>query len=358
MLTVCPKCTLTLAVTATDLRTGQGYVRCGRCATVFNALVALSEESGSDTGSTQPNPVLTLPEDSANDSALLPAIEPDKSSDQDLVESSGTGTVETIVLEGDGATQTEEFIDIETIDSEIAAATWRQFDAVDNTPEPEVVTLVQHAPAEETFFAEPAEFADAADADEQPAIVATDPPQADAARFPAPLLIGALTLLLVLLGVQVIHHWRNDLATSPGWYAALQKPYQMLGVKLTPNWDLKAYDLRQLGAAANADTDNAIRVRISLVNRAVHAQPFPVLRLSLFNRYGKMLAVHELEPREYLPGLTPGPGLMKVAQRIDTEVGVTDAGPEAASFELDVCVASVSGLRCANDEPLNSVSHS
>ena len=44
MFTVCPKCTLTLAVTAADLRTGQGYVRCGRCLNVFNALLALSEE--------------------------------------------------------------------------------------------------------------------------------------------------------------------------------------------------------------------------------------------------------------------------------------------------------------------------
>ena len=45
MYTVCPKCALTLAVTAADLRAGQGYVRCGRCANVFNALLALSEES-------------------------------------------------------------------------------------------------------------------------------------------------------------------------------------------------------------------------------------------------------------------------------------------------------------------------
>ena len=43
MFTVCPKCTLTLVVTTVDLRAGQGYVRCGRCANVFNALVALRE---------------------------------------------------------------------------------------------------------------------------------------------------------------------------------------------------------------------------------------------------------------------------------------------------------------------------
>jgi predicted Zn finger-like uncharacterized protein len=50
MFTVCPKCTLTLVVTTVDLRAGQGYVRCGRCANVFNALIALRE--GEPGGST------------------------------------------------------------------------------------------------------------------------------------------------------------------------------------------------------------------------------------------------------------------------------------------------------------------
>jgi len=44
MFTVCPKCALTLVVTAADLRVAQGYVRCGRCSSVFNALAQLSDD--------------------------------------------------------------------------------------------------------------------------------------------------------------------------------------------------------------------------------------------------------------------------------------------------------------------------
>ena len=44
MFTVCPKCALTLVVTAADLRVAQGYVRGGRCSNVFNALARLSED--------------------------------------------------------------------------------------------------------------------------------------------------------------------------------------------------------------------------------------------------------------------------------------------------------------------------
>src|SRR5689334_6006536 len=46
MYTVCPKCALTLVVTAADLRVAQGFVRCGRCSNVFNALARLSEDRG------------------------------------------------------------------------------------------------------------------------------------------------------------------------------------------------------------------------------------------------------------------------------------------------------------------------
>ena len=59
MFTVCPKCALTLAVTAADLRVAQGYVRCGRCSSVFNALARLTEERQAGTPS---EPLSLLPD--------------------------------------------------------------------------------------------------------------------------------------------------------------------------------------------------------------------------------------------------------------------------------------------------------
>src|ERR1700704_2174150 len=58
MFTVCPKCALTLVVTAADLRVAQGYVRCGRCSNVFNALARLSEDrqAGVPAAQAQPPP--------------------------------------------------------------------------------------------------------------------------------------------------------------------------------------------------------------------------------------------------------------------------------------------------------------
>src|ERR1700736_3356956 len=56
MFTVCPKCALTLVVSAADLRVAQGYVRCGRCSNVFNALSRLSEDRQAGAAQAQSSP--------------------------------------------------------------------------------------------------------------------------------------------------------------------------------------------------------------------------------------------------------------------------------------------------------------
>src|SRR6202165_3231344 len=56
MFTVCPKCALTLVVTTEDLRVAQGYVRCGRCSSVFNALARLTEDRATSEESLGPAP--------------------------------------------------------------------------------------------------------------------------------------------------------------------------------------------------------------------------------------------------------------------------------------------------------------
>jgi hypothetical protein len=172
---------------------------------------------------------------------------------------------------------------------------------------------------------------------------------APAARPSWQALTGA-ALLALLLGAQMVHHWRNDLATHAGLYAPLTRLYAGLGQTLAPNWDLGAYDVRQLGAGADAGDARSIHVRMSLANRAHAAQALPLVRLTLMDRYGKPLSSGELSPAQYLPASLRGQRLIDPDQHIDTEVNVTDPSEQASSFELDVCVpAPGGGLRCADD---------
>ncbi len=357
MFTVCPKCTLSLAVAAADLRVGQGYVRCGRCSNVFNALLALSEEPPIDLTSTRPHAALQVPPpEDFNDSDYTDTIANDASAESgvqlqldegvpeealagnddeaEVVESHGTGTFETIVLEGEGILQTEEFFAEDDADQELAQVA-RQL-ADDGSEKSNGDGNPDDVP-----------IADSMSGFTAPARALQPPGQA---RW---LWVAGTVALALLLLAQIIHHWRNDLAARPAWYGPLTGIYQRLGLMLTPAWSLGAYDVRQLGASADGNGGNAIRIRISVANRATRPQPMPLLRLTLLDRYGKRLAARNLSPAEYLPPKSTDARFMTAGQRVDSTIAVADPGDTATSFELDVCLpAAGNALRCAGDEPV------
>ena len=382
MFTVCPKCTLTLAVTAADLRTGQGYVRCGRCLNVFNALLALSEEPA-DQSAAAPGYALADPASSSQVTRALATygetptvveqppearvhspdddlprthLQTERSSDGAIENESslaeGTGSFETIVLEGDAITQTEEFVPEESVDSEIAALTQRlNVAAQQSINEQREYDLGYPSDPEQAAGEDPGS---AASPLQQAAALgaelnATDAVSAPAARRSVSWIAGCAVLVL-LLALQAINHWRDALATAPGCSTPISRIYRGLGIPLDPHWNLAAYDIRQQGAASDPLDSHVIRVRLSLANRAQRAQPVPLLRLTLLDRYGKPIAARDLTPAEYWPAGSPVRGLLAHDERIDSEVAVRDPAADSASFELDACLASPRGnVRCAGD---------
>ncbi len=120
----------------------------------------------------------------------------------------------------------------------------------------------------------------------------------------------------------------------------MTRTYAALGVRLEPHWDLAAYEVRQQGAESDAKDAHVIHVRLSLANHATRAQPVPVLRLTLLDRYGKRIARRDLAPDEYWPRGHTSQSFLSADQRIDSEVAVRDPNADSASFELDVCLRS------------------
>lgn len=295
MITVCPKCTLTLAVTAADLRTGQGHVRCGHCGSVFNALIALTD------GSTDELPPSTSPQMSEQMPEQIPDPLP-----------APAAAPEAMVEEP----QPE------------------QAPQSPHTPPPALNLTVETDPGDDNSL--------------------LNEPEPEAHAQPRRLALWSIlaVLLTLLLGAQLLHHWRNDLAVHDDWIGRpVVRLYQRLGLPLTPNWDVHAYDIKQLGAATDSGMGDLIHVSISLTNRATRAQPWPLLRLNLYNRFGKRIATRDLQPLDYLPAEKIG-GMMTVAQQINSEVAVINPGSDASSFDLDVCVPAPQGLHCAADSPL------
>jgi len=91
-------------------------------------------------------------------------------------------------------------------------------------------------------------------------------------------------------------------------------------------------------------------VRASIKNASPQAQPLPLLRVTLQDRFGNRIAARDVAPRFYVPRTMPETSFLAGGQRIDAEMGFIDPGANAVGFEIDACLpASGGGITCAND---------
>ena len=356
MFTTCPSCRMNLAVTVLDLRVGQGYVRCGRCDRVFNALLSLSDDVEPDdqsglaaTGTTTvpalshdvadgpsvevtetPTPELEAVAEPPADAE--PAAPAPQASDPavDVVDTQGTGTFETIVLEGDGYLQTEEHVDEQELEEQLQEIA-RQIDQLERT----------------------APEAGESDATETP----TEVPEYELSELEAEAAVGnprrahwawvaAAVLLTLALAGQVMHHERQSLVSHPLLERPLQRLYGLFGANLEPAWDLGAYDLRQLGGEAMPGTSTTIVLRATVHNRSASRQPPPMIRAVLQDRFGNDISSTAIAPAEYLRG--EAPARLAPDQRVDAELRLSDPNRQAVGFSLDACLpGSDNQLHCS-----------
>ncbi len=158
--------------------------------------------------------------------------------------------------------------------------------------------------------------------------------------------VGCLLLAVALLA-QVGHYYRQDLVRHPALGPVLRDVYDRLGIPLSPNWDLGAFELRKWGNGDGPE-DGRLNIRASLTNRADFAQPHPILRLQLDDRFGESIAVRDFEPAEYLKNPAEASRLLGPAASTEAELVIVDPGEDAVGYRLDVCLReSPTQLRCA-----------
>ena len=159
--------------------------------------------------------------------------------------------------------------------------------------------------------------------------------------------LGSLVLALALLA-QVAHQYRQQLVRHPQVGPLLRAAYDSLGLPLSPNWDVGAFELRQWGNDELPGATGQLTVRASLTNRASFAQPHPLLRLEFDDRYGEALASRDFQPAEYLRNAEDASRLLAPGASADVELVIVDPGKDAVGYQLDACLPESSKvLRCA-----------
>jgi predicted Zn finger-like uncharacterized protein len=385
MITVCPKCALTLAVTAADLRVGQGQVRCGRCAAVFNALAGLKDDfaEAAEPQSREFDPTSTDVAEHLARSNLAPPPEPptDATAEPQIVSSAAAAAPADDALSVDlpdaGLPDTslnEPANDATASDSapddtpELDVLPPAANDASADTPQSANDDLIDPVAANEVFEVDVESIVvqpgrtdlgsgalAAAGEAEQPAVPAdgsahldldlTPPQEARPRNYWA---MGSVALAL-LLGIQAVHHNRNALAARDNLRGPLQSLYGLFGAQLQPQWNPAAFDVRRRGEMI-ADSDGAMTLRATVQNTAANSQPLPLLRVVLLDRFGARIGARDLLPGEYLPqAVATNLPYLAAGQRVDAEVALADPGPAATGFELDACLRLASNrLQCAS----------
>ena len=169
---------------------------------------------------------------------------------------------------------------------------------------------------------------------------------------------GAL-LMALLLAAQLAHHFRQPLSRDASVGPVLREIYSRLGHPLAPSWNLGAFELRQWGATESAlSAAGSMTVRASIRNGAAFAQPLPLLRLELDDRFGGTVARRDFRPAEYLKDPAQATRLLAAGAATEAELAIVDAATDAVGYRLDVCLQDESGaVRCAQPDavPAGSV---
>ena len=393
--TQCSKCETVYRLSADVLRAAGGQVRCGRCGEVFNALARLAENAAAFEKGESPLDLETradnilqsvdvvppadttpTPESVAHDGPEIAHLKIDDPVDDELASEASLeftlrpGDLDRVFIETSPSV-------IQLLAAENAAAAPAQTPShvpvqtpARSPPTPSPTKPRAPAPTAPEPLSPDAALAFEATAAALAAISGTGatpaPPNKNSGlevsekvrlemlssfthaelppinaphrRLPFGFWVAAAVLLVVLLIVQLIVGNRT--------WLAVHAPLLAGGAAPPPN--LSVYQLRQWGVTGDPAAKGTLRVRASVMNSAAQLEPYPLLRLSLANRFGTRVGQREFEPADYL-GKAPL-RMLAPGERVDATLDIVDPGKDAEGFEIDVCLRSSNGkITCVGD---------
>ncbi len=152
--------------------------------------------------------------------------------------------------------------------------------------------------------------------------------------------LSAAIAAALLLGAQLLHQNRD--------WMVVRALYGAMGSPLPAPPNLSAYQLRQWGVTGDPDANGTLRLRASILNGSAQLQPYPLLRVTLADRFGKSIGQRDFEPSEYMG--KPTARLLAPGERADATLEILDPGKNAEGFEIDVCLRGADRrTACAND---------
>ncbi len=185
--------------------------------------------------------------------------------------------------------------------------------------------------------AELAEIARAAEAEQVP--------QSGRLRYG---MIGGIVLLVVVLGLQAMHQSREALATIPAFSNTVGQVYRAIGQPVQPAWDITGWRIEASNDTIQVEEgEESLTVYSRIGNDSEGPLPYPLVSISLTDRFLETLGNQVLGPAEYLPTDLDPRKLVAPGNTFNAVISIKAPPVEAAGYKVDVCYRMTNGqLRC------------
>ena len=161
-------------------------------------------------------------------------------------------------------------------------------------------------------------------------------------------MIVVAVLLLLILAAQVVHQERDTLAKNPAVNNLIGPLYRALGNPLVPAWDVTGWSFE--ATTGNADgSDEQLSIYSRIANRSDEALPYPLIGISLTDRFEEIIGSRMLEAGDYLANSLNPRKMVAPGEAFDAFITIPSPDAMASGYKLDVCYRLPDRrLRCAD----------
>lgn len=163
-------------------------------------------------------------------------------------------------------------------------------------------------------------------------------------------MMGGIVVLLILLAAQYIHASRETFATYGAFNQTLGPVYRALGSPVTPQWNIKGWQFEKTTGSTD-DNNEVLTVFSQIRNASDKPLPYPLVHVSLTDRWEEVIGSKVLEPAEYLAGDLDPRQPVAPGDTFRAVIAIEGPSPEATGFQLYACYRLSPGyMRCATPD--------
>jgi hypothetical protein len=162
--------------------------------------------------------------------------------------------------------------------------------------------------------------------------------------------VAGVILLALLLGGQFVHANRQYLSTFELFEHSAGPVYRLFGRPVTPRWDVRGWRFESTKGATD-ENDAVLTILSRIANGSDKRLPYPLLHVSLTDRWEEIIGSMILEPGSYLTGDADRARPVVPGEHFTAVISIASPAAEATGFKLNVCYRLSPGmLRCATDD--------